>query len=131
MISGKLYGYVRISTRKQSIERQIRNILREYPDAIIVKEIYTGTSMNRKEWDKLLRRVQPFDTIVFDSVSRMSRNAQDGFQIYQNLYNKNIELIFLKEPHINTSTYKKALETNIPKTGTNVDFILDGINRYL
>lgn len=126
-----IYAYVRISTGKQNIERQIRNILREYPDAIIVKEIYTGTSMNRKEWDKLLKRVQPIDTIVFDSVSRMSRNAQDGFQIYQDLYNRNIELVFLKEPHINTATYKKALETNITKTGTNVDFILDGINKYL
>lgn len=126
-----IYGYVRISTRKQSLERQIRNINRDYPSAIIVKEIYTGTSMNRKEWDKLLKRVQPNDTIVFDSVSRMSRNAQEGFQIYQDLFNRNIELIFLKEPHINTATYKKALETHIPKTGTNVDFILEGINKYL
>ena len=115
MSGKKLYGYVRISTRKQSLERQIRNITRDYPSAIIVQEIYTGTSMNRKEWDKLLKRVQPNDTIVFDSVSRMSRNAQEGFQIYQDLFNRNIELIFLKEPHINTATYKKALETHIPK----------------
>lgn len=131
MSDKKLYGYVRISTRKQSLERQIRNITRDYPSAIIVQEIYTGTSMNRKEWDKLLNRVRPNDTIVFDSVSRMSRNAQEGFQIYQDLFTRGVELIFLKEPHINTSTYKKALETHIPKTGTNVDFILDGINKYL
>lgn len=131
MSDKKLYGYVRISTRKQSLERQIRNITRDYPSAIIVQEIYTGTSMNRKEWDKLLNRVRPNDTIVFDSVSRMSRNAQEGFQIYQDLFTRGVELIFLKEPHINTSTYKKALETHIPKTGTNVDFILEGINKYL
>lgn len=131
MSDKKLYGYVRISTRKQSLERQIRNITRDYPSAIIVQEIYTGTSMNRKEWDKLLNRVRPNDTIVFDSVSRMSLNAQEGFQIYQDLFTRGVELIFLKEPHINTSTYKKALETHIPKTGTNVDFILEGINKYL
>jgi DNA invertase Pin-like site-specific DNA recombinase len=39
--------------------------------------------------------------------------------------------VFLKEPHINTGTYKKALENNITMTGTNVDFILEGINKYL
>lgn len=39
----KIYGYCRISTPKQNIERQIRNILREYPDAIIVQETFTGT----------------------------------------------------------------------------------------
>ena len=61
----------------------------------------------------------------------MSRNADDGFCLYEELYNKGIELVFLKEPHINTSTYKKALESNISMTGTNVDFILEGVNKYL
>ena len=51
--------------------------------------------------------------------------------MYEELYNKGIELVFLKEPHINTSTYKKALESNISMTGTNVDFILEGVNKYL
>ena len=34
----KVYGYCRISTSKQSMERQIRNIKLAYPDAVIVKE---------------------------------------------------------------------------------------------
>lgn len=38
-----IYGYCRISTNKQSIDRQIRNIKAAYPDAVIVEEIYTGT----------------------------------------------------------------------------------------
>lgn len=76
----KLYGYCRISTRKQNIERQVRNILAVFPDAIIVREIYTGTKFQgRKELEKLLKIVRTGDTIVFDSVSRMSRNAEEGF----------------------------------------------------
>ena len=42
-----------------------------------------------------------------------------------------MELIFLKEPHINTTTYKKAISNNIKMTGTAVDSILKGINEYL
>lgn len=127
----KIYGYCRISTNKQNIERQVRNILKEYPNAIIVKEVYTGTKINRVEFNKLLKEVKTGDTIVFDSVSRMSRNAEEGFKLYEELFNKGIELVFIKESYINTSTYKRALTTNIELTGTNVDYILEGINKYL
>lgn len=126
-----IYGYARISTKQQSIERQIRNIKSENPAAIIVQEAYTGTKLDRKEWTKLSGRVKNGDTIIFDSVSRMSRNAEEGFTAYQELYNKGVSLVFLKEPHINTETYKKALDSNIQMTGGSVDFILDGINKYL
>lgn len=128
----KEYGYARISTPKQNIDRQIRNILAAHPQAHMIKEVFTGTKFQgRKELDKLLRTVQPGDTIIFDSVSRMSRNAKEGFLLYQDLFNQGINLVFLKEPHINTDTYKRALQGGIPATGTNVDFILDGVNKYL
>ena len=119
-----IYGYARISTKKQSIERQIRNIKAEYPDAHIVQEAYTGTSVNRPEWNKLYSLLKENDTVIFDSVSRMSRNAEDGFALYEELYNKGVNLIFLKEHHIDTDTYKKALAGSITMTGTNVDYIL-------
>lgn len=126
-----IYGYCRISTKKQSIERQIRNILAAFPNARIIQEVYTRTSLNRKEWNKLYNKVGNGDTIVFDSVSRMSGNAVDGFAAYQTLYNKGVNLVFLKERHIDTDTYKKALQNNIQLTGSNVDLILEGVNKYL
>ena len=61
----------------------------------------------------------------------MSRDAAEGFKLYEELYDRGVELIFLKEPHINTETYKKALTNGIAMTGTNVDFILTGVNKYL
>ena len=127
----KQYGYCRISRRKQSIERQIRNRRQAYPNAIIIQEAGTGTSLDRKEWNKLMKLVKEGDAIVFDSVSRMSRNAEEGFTTYEELYNQGITLVFLKEPHINTETYKNALTTAVPLTGTTVDYILEGINKYL
>lgn len=126
-----IYGYCRISTTKQSIERQIRNIERERPGAMIVQEAYTGAKIDRKEWNKLFSAVREGDTIIFDSVSRMSRNADEGFAVYEELYNRGVNLIFLKEHHIDTATYKKALESNVPMTGTSVDYILEGVNKYL
>lgn len=128
----KKYGYCRISTKQQNIDRQVRNILSAFPDADIRTESYTGTKIDgRKELEKILKEVRSGDTIIFDSVSRMSRNADEGFELYQNLFQKGVELVFLKEPHINTTTYKKALESGIELTGTKVDLILSGVNAYL
>ena len=128
----KVYGYCRISTAKQSIDRQVRNILASYPDADIRKEVYTGTKFQgRAELDKILHKVQSGDTIVFDSVSRMSRNADEGIDLYFDLYNRGINLVFLKENYINTDTYKSALGNQIEMTGDDVDLILQGVNQYL
>lgn len=69
-----IYGYCRISTKQQSIDRQIRNIKAEYDNAVIITEVNTGTKQDRPEWNKLYKKAKAGDTIVFDSVSRMSRN---------------------------------------------------------
>lgn len=126
-----IYGYCRISRAKQSIERQIRNIKAAYPEAVIIEEVFTRTRIDRKEWNKLTSKVKCGDTIVFDSVSRMSGNAEEGFTAYEELYNSGINLVFLKEPHINTDTYKQALQNNVALTGGTVDYILEGVNKYL
>lgn len=126
-----IYGYCRISTRKQNIERQIRNILREFPDAVIVQEEYTGTKLDRKEWQKLMHCVSSGDTIIFDSVSRMSRNAAEGVEAYEALYRQGVSLVFLKERHIDTDTYRQTLQSSISLTGNDVDYILEGVNRYM
>lgn len=127
-----IYGYCRISTAKQKIDRQIKNILEFEPEAKIIQEVYTGTKFQgRQELDKLLKRIKPGDTIIFDEVSRMSRNADEGIALYLKLFDAGINLIFLKEPHINTATYKQALNGGVPLTNTDVDDILKGVNSYL
>jgi DNA invertase Pin-like site-specific DNA recombinase len=127
-----IYGYVRISTPSQNPERQVRNILKEFPNAKFFQEVFTGTKLTaRPEFQKLLRRVVKGDTIVFDSVSRMARNADEGVELYLSLFQKGVNLVFLKERMIDTSTYQKAIETAVPLTGTAVDAILKGINEYL
>ena len=126
-----IYGYCRISTPQQNIERQERNIKAAYPDAVLVSEAYTGTKIERPKWSRLLARVVKGDTIVFDSVSRMSRDAADGYAAYEDLYNRGVTLVFLKEPHINTDTYRAAMSVSLPKTDTKVDILLDAVEQFM
>lgn len=46
---GTEYGVCRVSTRKPNIRRQIRVILAQYPNAIIIQDKYTGTKIERKK----------------------------------------------------------------------------------
>ena len=127
-----IYGYVRVSTDKQNIDRQIRNILAVDASAKIYQEIFTGTkTTGRHEFQKLLNKVQSGDTIIFDSVSRMSRNAAEGFELYKKLFDDGVNLVFINEPYINTDVYKATRDALVPMTNTDVDLILTGVNQYL
>lgn len=127
-----IYGYVRVSTDKQNIDRQIRNILAVDASAKIYQEIFTGTkTTGRHEFQKLLNKVQSGDTIIFDSVSRMSRNASEGFELYKKLFDDGVNLVFINEPYINTDVYKATRDALVPMTNTDVDLILAGVNQYL
>ena len=133
------YAYCRVSTKHQRIVRQITNITELYPKVTIIKEFYTGTTQSRPQWDKLISQIKKEDTIVFDSVSRMSRNAEEGFKDYKMLYELGVNLVFLNEPLINTSVFDSTrnnlLNVNI-ETGNNaVDDFFKGnielINKFM
>lgn len=126
-----IYGYCRISTPQQNLERQERNIKDKFPNAVIVSEAFTGTRMDRPKWSRLFRIVKPGDMIVFDEVSRMSRDADEGFLAYRDLYDRGIELVFLKEHYIDTSVYREAACGQVPLTGGDIDVIFEGVNKYL
>lgn len=114
--------YARISNPSQNIERQVRNLKEKYPNGVVVKETYTGTRLDRPEWEKVMHqvRLKKINTIVFDSVSRMSRSKEEGSKLYLELYKRGVNLIFLKEPHVNTDVYRDALKQKI-----DVDLNLD------
>lgn len=134
-----IYGIVRISTQKQNMLRQIRNIKAAYPTAIIIKEVYTGTKLKgRKDFEQVINRAKPDDIFVFDSVSRMCRNADEGCELYEQLFYRGINLVFLQEPHINTDVFKQALNNQIQlriKTGNQatdelMNTIIEALNRF-
>lgn len=126
------YGYCRISTGKQNIDRQERNILNYDKSAVIVREVYTGTTQHRPKWQSLLCKIRKGDTIIFDSVSRMSRNAEEGVATYLALFDKGVNLVFLKEPHINTETYRHALQNGVESVGNEIaDIYISATNKVL
>lgn len=130
-----IYGYARVSTQKQSITRQLENIRRAAPGAIIIEESYTGTTTDRPAWNRLRQKLTAGDTVIFDEVSRMSRNAVEGIALYSELFDAGVNLEFLKEPHINTSVYREKMQIQAAKldsTGSKAtDRLLEAIMKAL
>lgn len=138
----KVYGYARISRKTQNIERQIRNIQQFCPDAVIYQEAYTGRQINRPVFDRLIRKAEKGEvtTIIFDSVSRMSRDAAEGVKMYHHLHDLGVNLVFLKERHIDTASYTDALakaEIDVELSDTESDEgrlvsdIVNALNRFI
>lgn len=133
-----IYGYARISTPKQSIDRQRKNIKSfcksNYGEDALLdlrEEVYSGTKSDRPEFIKLKKELKSGDILIFDSVSRMSRDAAEGIKTYFELFDKGITLIFIKERYIDSDTYKSTTNNLISLTGEDVDLILKGVNEYL
>ena len=136
-----IVGYARVSTPKQSLRRQIENLKAAYPDIVVISEVYTGSTDNRPKWKKLMRQCRAgiVRKLVFDEVSRFSRNAETAIVEYKELYELGIELEFLKEPHINSKIYREASERKIniategmdAETAALINTVIGGLNDYL
>lgn len=127
-----VYGYVRVSTQQQKTQRQADNIKAFNPDAIIYEEKQSGKYIeNRAVFKKLLDKLKAGDTIIFDEVSRMSRNAEEGYNLYMKLMEQDINLVFLKERHIDTEEYKRRTQNHIARISSSNDKLDNLINGIL
>ena len=114
------FGYMRISTKeerqKQSYIRQsvaLFNYSQEnhFEYIEIFEEDVSGKSFeNRKQWNKLERLLKTGDTVVFKDISRFTRETENGYKKYMELFNKGITLIFIDNPTVSTPYIKKMLD---------------------
>lgn len=94
-----LYGYARVSSKEQSLKRQIKELEEKGVDKKnIYKEIGTAKSFqNRIEYQKMLDNCKVGDTIYFTSLDRFSRNVRETVKQLEILENRGLKAVFLKE----------------------------------
>ena len=97
-----IFGYARVSTEQQNLDRQL-DALKKYGCDIIYNEKMTGTKRNRPELSKLLDRMTEGDTVVIESLSRLGRSTKDLIELTELFHQKGVHLVSLKE-QIDTST---------------------------
>lgn len=85
------FGYARVSTRQQDLTVQV-NDLKKAGAKKIFAEKYTGTSIKRPQFEKLLDTVQAGDTVIITKLDRLARNTRDALNITQALKEKKVKL---------------------------------------
>lgn len=140
----EIIGICRKSRANQNIERQVRNILNKYPNARIIKITCSGAKViGYKDFEKVIKEVKENKKnknykLVFDSASRMSRDSEGGCELYEDLFNHNVSIEFLKEPQINTDVFRKTLnnqielqaETGNEATDKLINTVIQALNDY-
>ena len=118
-MSNKLiYGYARVSTADQNLERQITALLNYgIEERNIITDKQSGKDFNRLGYialkDKLLRNG---DTLVIKELDRLGRNYEEIKKEWNDIINKGVEIVIIDMPILSTaekSDLEKTLICNI------------------
>ena len=98
------YGYIRVSTKEQNIDRQLTAILKENVDT---KNIFidkaSGKDFNRKQYRKLIRKLKEGDELYIKSIDRLGRNYDEIIKEWNLITKeKSVEIIVLDFPLLDT-----------------------------
>lgn len=111
------YGYIRVSTKGQlennSFEQQEKEILERYPDAEIHKEQFTGSSMDRPVFNKLLDKLEKNDTLIVTKLDRFCRTTKEGLELIDKLSNIGVRIHILNMGLIEDTAIGKLIVTNL------------------
>ncbi len=111
-----VYGYCRVSTKGQldgnSIEEQKAEIMKQYANAKIIIESYSGAK-ERPIFNKLLNRLQEGDILVVTKLDRFCRTTKEGLGYIDNLMSKNVKIYILNMGLIENSPIGRLIVTNL------------------
>jgi DNA invertase Pin-like site-specific DNA recombinase len=107
-----IYGYARVSTLDQNLDRQ-KDALRAYGVERIFCEKVSGAKKSRPELDKMLAILESGDSVVIESLSRLGRSVKNLSELMESFNEKGIRLISLKESVDTTSATGRLLFTII------------------
>ena len=102
--TGKLYGYIRVSTRDQNEDRQKVAML---DFGISEKNLYmdkqSGKDFDRPGYKKLMRKIKPGDTLVIKSIDRLGRNYDEILEQWRTITrDKKAAIVVLDMPLLDT-----------------------------
>ncbi|RZI47922.1 recombinase family protein [Lactococcus kimchii] len=87
-------GYARVSTLEQKLEHQIE-ILKEAGAEKIFQEKFTGTTVERKQFNLVLQQLKSGDTLIVARMDRFARNTREALGIVQELFAQGIKVHIL------------------------------------
>jgi len=98
-----IFGYARVSTQEQNLDRQISELEKFGVDEIVTEKV-TGTKFDRPELNRLMDKLRKGDVLVFTDLTRLSRSTKDLFILAELLQEKGVDMRSIKESWVDTTT---------------------------
>lgn len=105
------YGYVRVSTKEQNIDRQLVEMFAQgLNDKTIFIDKQSGKDFERDEYQKLKKKLKSGDLLIIKSIDRLGRNYDMIIDEWRTLVNDmNVDIQVLDMPLLDTRTEGKNL----------------------
>ena len=103
-MSNSTYGYVRVSTKDQNLDRQI-SAMQEFgiSDQNIVLDKQSGKNFDRPGYQQLVTKLKAGDTLIIKSIDRLGRNYDEILEQWRTLTKeKQIAIVVLDMPLLDT-----------------------------
>ncbi|EFG48777.1 resolvase, N-terminal domain protein [Aerococcus viridans ATCC 11563 = CCUG 4311] len=109
-VSGYIYGYARVSTQHQDLNRQLDLLAKQNCNEILTEKM-TGTKSNRPELNRLKDKLRPGDTVVVESFFRLGRSTKDLIDLVTYFEEQDVKLVSLKENFDTTTPQGRLMMT--------------------
>ena len=103
------YSYLRVSTREQTIDRQmvaLRALNVDIDERDIYIDQFSGTTFDRPYYQALKRSIRPGDTLYIHSLDRLGRNKQGIKDEWEWFISQEIDIVVIDTPLISTTNYR-------------------------
>lgn len=109
-MSGYIYGYARVSTQNQELNRQLDLLEKQNCNEILMEKM-TGTKASRPELNRLKDKIRQGDTVVVESFSRLGRSTKDLIDLVTYFEEQDVKLVSLKENFDTTTPQGRLMMT--------------------
>lgn len=123
IVLNKIFGYARVSTKEQKLDRQISALKDFVSEDNIFSEKISGVSLDRPAYQKLRMILRQGDILVIKELDRLSRKKDDIVSELRYFKDKGIKVVILNIP-----TTKIFLKEDSEE---NIDWVMDMVNEIL
>lgn len=101
-----IFGYARVSSAEQNIDRQVKD-LSEFGCDRIYEEKESAKSFDRPVYQEMRSKMRFEDVLVVHDLSRFGRNKQEIKDEWEALIKEDIDIVVLNMPILDTRKYKE------------------------
>ena len=106
---GKVFAYIRVSTREQKEDRQLDSLRGLKVDEIIIEKASGKNFVGREKYQTMRAQLRAGDLVIVHSIDRFGRNYKQICNEWEAIVNMGVDIQVLDMPVLNTRDNQNGL----------------------